>query len=77
MLAGHYTAYAQNQGYWYRFNDDQVDEIENDSTIVSNAAYNLFYARRDIDFDNIDYERIKNVLRNESHNSQNIEAEDP
>ena len=54
-----------------------MDEIENDSTIVSNAAYNLFYAKRGIDFENIEYERIKNVLRSESLNSQTNEAEIP
>lgn len=50
LAAGHYTAYAKNDGYWYRFNDDQVEEIENESQICSNAAYNLFYARRDMNF---------------------------
>jgi hypothetical protein len=43
-----------------------VDEIENENTIISNAAYNLFYARRDIDFEHIDYERIKNKLKIEN-----------
>ncbi len=62
ILAGHYTAYAKNQSHWYRFNDDQVDDLE-ESQIVSNAAYNLFYARRDIDFENINYDEIKNELK--------------
>jgi len=29
---------------------------------VSSAAYILFYARRGIDFANLDYERIKNKI---------------
>jgi ubiquitin carboxyl-terminal hydrolase 22/27/51 len=29
LLAGHYTAYAKNDGAWYKFNDDIVEEIEN------------------------------------------------
>ena len=35
LLAGHYTAYAKNNGIWYRFNDDHVDEVENQNQIVS------------------------------------------
>lgn len=69
LQGGHYTAYAKNNGEWFRFNDDEVEEIENESTIVSNAAYNLFYARRDIDFTNIDYQAIKNALRTSNLNT--------
>ena len=65
LLAGHYTAYAKNEGVWYRFNDDQVEQIDNENSIVSNAAYNLFYARRDIDFNDLDYQKIRNVLSKE------------
>jgi hypothetical protein len=65
-LAGHYTAYAKNDGVWYKFNDDQVEDIEDESSIISNAAYNLFYARSDIDFGNLDYEDIRNRLHTES-----------
>jgi len=63
LQGGHYTAYAKNDGQWFRFNDDEVEEIENEASIVSNAAYNLFYARRDIKFDNLDYSAIRNVLK--------------
>jgi ubiquitin carboxyl-terminal hydrolase 4/11/15 len=59
LQGGHYTALAKNDGVWYRFNDDQVDEIENTGSIVSSAAYNLFYARRDIDFSALDYNQIR------------------
>jgi len=64
LQAGHYTAFVKNQGQWYRFNDDIVDEVD-ESVIVSNAAYNLFYARRDIDFSNLNYHKIKNSLKPE------------
>lgn len=63
LLGGHYTAFVKNNGVWYKFNDDQVDEIENEQHIISHAAYNLFYARRDIDFEHINYNLIKNKLR--------------
>jgi ubiquitin C-terminal hydrolase len=63
LQGGHYTAYAKNDGQWYRFNDDEVEDIENETSIVSSAAYNLFYARRDIKFDNLDYSAIRNVLK--------------
>jgi ubiquitin C-terminal hydrolase len=63
LLGGHYTAYCKNDGAWFRFNDDHVDEIENDSSIISNAAYNLFYQRRDINFKNLNYFKIQNVYR--------------
>ena len=68
-MAGHYTAYAKNDGQWYRFNDDIVEEIDNESQIISNLAYNLFYARRDIDFDNLDYSALKNVLHTDCNNN--------
>lgn len=59
LLAGHYTAYAKNNGSWFKFNDDQIEEVENKNVIVSSAAYNLFYARRDIDFEELNYEEVK------------------
>ena len=47
---GHYTAYAKNaeNGQWYGFNDSSVSRIDSDpgQTIVSPAAYVLFYERR-------------------------------
>ncbi len=69
LQGGHYTAYAKNDGKWYRFNDDEVEEIENEASIVSPAAYNLFYARRDISFENLDYQSIKNILKSSNHNT--------
>nr|CAD7444246.1 unnamed protein product [Timema bartmani] len=47
MGGGHYTAYAQNKldRKWYCFDDSHVSAVSPD-TIVSNAAYVLFYMRR-------------------------------
>jgi ubiquitin carboxyl-terminal hydrolase 22/27/51 len=73
LLAGHYTAYAKNNGVWYRFNDDHIEEVENENMIVSQAAYNLFYARRDIDFKHLDYKAIKNNLKLPLEGEQMIE----
>ena len=52
MGFGHYTAYARNPvtDKWYEFDDSRVTQIPTnrlESTIVSSAAYNLFYRRRD------------------------------
>ena len=41
---GHYTAYCYNNNKWCEYNDDSVSLI-NESKVVSNAAYVLFYKR--------------------------------
>ena len=64
MGSGHYTAYAKNplDRKWYEFNDSSVAEVENLSSIVSEAGYNLFYKKKDFKFDdNIDFDSIKNT----------------
>ena len=45
---GHYTAYAKHHlsGKWYLFDDSRVSLVENESSIISTAAYILFYERR-------------------------------
>lgn len=63
LQGGHYTACAKNDGAWFRFNDDNVENIESENQIVSNAAYNLFYQRRDINFKNLNYFTIQNANR--------------
>ena len=51
LNGGHYTAYGKNiDGNWYNFNDSSVS-IANKTNIVSEAAYLLFYRRREIDGD--------------------------
>jgi ubiquitin carboxyl-terminal hydrolase 4/11/15 len=52
MGFGHYTAFAMNpyDKKWYEFDDSSVTMINSDNlkqNIVTNAAYNLFYRRRD------------------------------
>ncbi|KYQ93108.1 peptidase C19 family protein [Tieghemostelium lacteum] len=46
---GHYTAFALNEleNTWYRFDDSSVSETQNPNSIVSDAAYVLFYRRKD------------------------------
>ncbi|EGE07743.1 hypothetical protein TEQG_06726 [Trichophyton equinum CBS 127.97] len=45
---GHYTAYARNfvDGLWYEFNDSHVTMKRDPSSVVTSAAYLLFYRRR-------------------------------
>lgn len=48
---GHYTAYAKNaiDDKWYNFNDSSCSQVRGnpEGSVVSSAAYNLFYRRRD------------------------------
>ena len=59
---GHYTAFTKNENQWYHFNDHQVRECTQSDSIVSPAAYILFYVRRGIDYLNLDYKKVKNTL---------------
>ncbi|PHH58810.1 hypothetical protein CDD81_4364 [Ophiocordyceps australis] len=45
---GHYTAYAKNfmDGRWYSFNDSSVHAVSDAGSVVTSAAYLLFYRRR-------------------------------
>ncbi|KAL6827139.1 UCH domain-containing protein [Trichoderma sp. SZMC 28015] len=45
---GHYTAYAKNfvDGRWYNYNDSSVSAVSDPSSVVTSAAYLLFYRRR-------------------------------
>ena len=51
MGFGHYTAFAKNpiDNKWYEFDNSRVIKVQIDAleNIVTNAAYNLFYRRRD------------------------------
>jgi hypothetical protein len=46
---GHYTAYAKQNitKQWYLFDDSRVTLVENESAIISPAAYILFYLKRE------------------------------
>jgi len=63
MGFGHYTAYAKNplNGKWYDFDDSRYDQVRPEN-VVTNAAYNLFYRRRDwhekIMEEGIDYDKL-------------------
>jgi len=48
MGGGHYTAFAKNPHFnkWFEFDDETVSSIS-ESSVVSRAAYVLFYKRRD------------------------------
>lgn len=45
---GHYTAYAKNfvDGQWYNYNDSSVSLVSDPNSVVTSAAYLLFYRRR-------------------------------
>ena len=52
MGFGHYTAFARSfhNNKWYEFDDSSVTEVSDENArekIVSDAAYSLFYRRRD------------------------------
>lgn len=44
---GHYTAYVKNRDNWYTYDDSSVHKVEDPKSIVTEAAYVLFYRRRD------------------------------
>ena len=47
VLGGHYTAFVKNQeGVWYHYNDQMIELINNPQTVVSPAAYCLFYRKK-------------------------------
>lgn len=52
---GHYTATCKNyiSGLWYDYNDSSVSEVDSPSDVVSEAAYVLYYKRRDF-YPNLD-----------------------
>jgi len=55
---GHYTAFCRSpvSNTWYEFDDSSVREVNPsrlEETIVTGAAYNLFYRRRDWHENNI------------------------
>ena len=47
MHFGHYKAYAKNAGKWYCFDDSTVSSMEDPESVVTDAAYCIFYERRD------------------------------
>ena len=46
LNGGHYYAYCKNQnGKWYSYNDNSVREIQ-ESSLITNNAYCLFYRKK-------------------------------
>ena len=60
MCGGHYVSYAQNyfNKKWYTFDDSWCNEM-NESNVVADSGYVLFYRRQDIC--NLDLESIYNT----------------
>jgi len=48
--SGHYIAFSRNEtdGKWYEFDDETVKEVDDHRLICDQAAYVLFYLRRDL-----------------------------
>jgi ubiquitin carboxyl-terminal hydrolase 4/11/15 len=49
---GHYTAYckSRNDDTWFEFDDQRVSTVQDTSSLVSSAAYVLFYKRQDVEW---------------------------
>ena len=49
MSGGHYISYCKNPilDTWYEFNDLNVKQISKHTSLVTKAAYVLFYKRRE------------------------------
>ena len=53
-FGGHYTAYTKNgNGRWYEYDDENVKELKDTGTIVSNQAYVLIYESQNLDVSKI------------------------
>ena len=65
---GHYTAFAKNwkENTWYSYDDSSCSKTSS-SRIITDAAYNLFYRRRDeVDLGNINYDGLRQSATIES-----------
>ena len=72
MGGGHYTAYAKNidDGQWYYYDDSRVS-ISSEDSVVTKAAYVLFYQRRDMNNSN------EHTFKSDKlYNGPSIEAEE-
>jgi len=71
---GHYTAVCKNfrNGKWWDYNDSSVTELKEDE-VVSNAAYVLYYKRRNFYPDNdINYSQIRIAPSDQSNGDLTI-----
>ena len=60
LYFGHYTAFCKNSitNKWFEFNDSSVNEIDDESRIISHNAYVLFYKQKDLS--KLDWKQIYN-----------------
>ncbi len=60
LAFGHYTAFCKNNGVWYDFNDSSVNECSSSDSVVTGAAYVLYYKRKDFFPEgSIDFQQIR------------------
>jgi ubiquitin C-terminal hydrolase len=46
-LGGHYTSFVKNaENKWIHFNDDKIELIENETSLITPNAYCLFYRKK-------------------------------
>jgi ubiquitin C-terminal hydrolase len=46
-LGGHYTSFVKNaENKWIHFNDDKIELIENEASLITPNAYCLFYRKK-------------------------------
>ena len=71
LNGGHYLAYAKNQNEWYTFNDSSVSQID-ESRLITNSAYVLFYRRRDLE----NYFNVDSLYKKPFVNYENSDIEE-
>lgn len=73
---GHYTAYAKNyvDGKWYNYNDSSVSAVSDPSSVITTAAYLLFYKRRSSG--PLGGERFRQILEKFDRDSQSDASEE-
>jgi hypothetical protein len=63
---GHYTAFAKDGDKWYNFDDSRVTEVTSERDVVSKAAYCLYYRRKDLREDDVDFlEQFQRMMKAE------------
>ena len=73
---GHYTAYAlSDDGTWCHYDDSRVSTNVDPKEVVSSAAYVLYYRRRDLVFDSLEYEApLPSIVQDHSDSSPNEDS---
>ena len=69
---GHYTAYCLNDdGIWCNYDDTRITENVDPKEVVSDAAYVLYYRRRDVVVDHDFWENIERLPAIVADNMEN------